>query len=96
MQSTALSFLDLNRWEENRLIEVTFDYWLFDALYFEFMYATGAAEVENPEHGPWANMVLAVLFGSFIINSLVYLNTLIAIVGEVWTEAREQQPRIDR
>ena len=96
MWGVAISLLDLNRWKGNRLIEVTFDYWLLDALYFELMFVTGAAEMENPEHGPWANYVLALLLATFVINSIVYLNTLIAVVGEVWTEARGQQLRIDR
>ena len=47
-----LSMLDLNRWKENRLIKVTFDNWLLDVFYFEFMLSTGAGFMENPEHGP--------------------------------------------
>ena len=64
MQSTALSFLDLNRWEENRLIEVTFDNWLLDVFYFEFMLSTGAGFMDNPEHGHMANLVLYYLFSA--------------------------------
>ena len=62
-----LSMLDLNRTEENRLIEITFDYWLLDVWYFEFMHATGGTNMENPEHGDWANMVLVLLFGATLI-----------------------------
>ena len=91
MFGVPLVMLDANSNDEKEIIEGTFNFWIADLVYNQYMLSLGEFGLDNFGDHPQAILAYLFFVASTAISSLTMLNMLIAIMGDSYAKVVENR-----
>ena len=91
MFGIPMVMLDLNRTEENALVDPTFGFWLLNLLLNQYMLALGEFNMDNFADQPQSLMCFFFFISATFITQITMFNMLIAIMGDTFERVMENK-----
>lgn len=90
MIGVPMYILQLNRGEENAIVEETFgNFWLLNAFYNQYMLALGEFTIDAFDDEPQVYLCYAMFLGATFFTQITFLNMLIALMGDTYGKVME-------
>lgn len=92
MFGMPLYILQLNRGEENNIVNETFGgFWFLNAFYNQYMLALGEFNIDNYGDGPQTYLCYLFFLSATFFTQITFLNMLIALMGDTFAKVMEQK-----
>lgn len=92
MFGTPMYMLQLNRNDENAIVEETFGgLWPINLLYNQYMLSLGEFSMDNFEDNPQTYLVLCIFLAATFFTQVTFLNMLIALMGDTFGRVIESK-----
>ena len=85
--------LQLNRTEENAIIDEVFGIWILDTLYNQYMLSLGEFSIDNFDDNPQTFLCYCIFLLATFITQITFLNMLIALMGDTFGRVIESKER---